>query len=46
MGKDTRYYQIQEKEAICGILPPIIINSCEDYTLEKDSLEDIKKYMM
>ena len=36
----------REQKAICGILPPIIINSCEDYTLEKDSLEDIKKYMM
>ena len=31
---------------MCGILPPIPINFCRDYTLEKDSLEHVKKYMM
>ena len=47
MAKDTRYFPIQGAgEVICGILPPIPINSCEDYTLEKDSFEHIKKYMM
>ena len=36
----------KEQEVICGILPPIPINSCEDYTFEKDSFEHVKKYMM
>ena len=46
MAKDTRYYYIQRVESYLWYLPPILINSCGDYTLEKDSLEDIKKYMM
>ena len=41
---DIFSYDVQE--VICGILPPIPINSRGDYTLEKDSLEHFKKYMM
>ena len=36
----------KELEVVCGILPPIPVNSCGYYRLEKDSLEDVKKYMM
>ena len=36
----------KKQELICGILPPIPINSCGDYTLEKDLLEDVEKDMM
>ena len=39
-------FTYKEQEVICGILPPIQINSRGDYKLEKDSLEHVKKYMM
>ena len=39
-------FTYKEQEVICGILPSIPINSCGDYTLEKDSLVHVKKYMM
>ena len=39
-------FTYKEQEVICGILVSIPINSCGDYTLEKDSLEHVKKYMM
>ena len=39
-------FTYKEQEVICGILVSIPVNSCGDYTLEKDSLEHVKKYMM
>ena len=41
---DIFTYKMQE--VICGILSPIPINYRGYYTLEKDSLEHVKKYMM
>ena len=38
-------FTYKEQEVICGILPPIPVNSHRDYTLEKDSFEHVKKYM-
>ena len=35
----------KKQKVISGILPPIPVTSCGDYKLEKDSLEDIKKYI-
>ena len=39
-------FTYKEQEVICGILPPIPVNSHGDNTLEKDSCEHVKKYMM
>ena len=39
-------FTYKEHKVICGILLPIPINSRGDYTLEKDSLEHVRKYMM
>ena len=39
-------FTYKEQEVICGILPPIPINSRGDYKLENDSLGHVKKYMM
>ena len=35
----------KKQKVICGILPQIPVTSCGDYTLEKNSREDIKKYI-
>ena len=46
MTKDTTYFYIQGARSYLWYLPPIPINCCGAYTLEKDSLEHVKKYMM